>query len=806
MKQLLFFAGLLCSLGLQAQVTGISVETYAVHDGSIDGLGGFTTYHVYANTTNSSDFVSAVYGDSENPMGITMDGDIFNSTPGFLYGSEINPAFFAAFPALEYDSWMTIGMMSALDAGVLGNIGLDGAMTDFTNTGSFYVDDPIGGSWYNTMPCDPLVTPDCINDYPQFGGADNKVLLAQITTNGSFSGVFNLQVFNGGDQSLNENVNGLGFSTDPNAIFGCMDPAASNYDPTATNDDYSCVLPCTLELVVESVTSPTCSGDNDGSLVITATGAQGSDDYYLGEDDEQPSNFGNFNNLLAGTYYVMVEDNAGCQSSQYVEIPEVADVTVTASLSQAMTCNNTNDAIISVEGAGGDGNLQYYFAGNNPSTMTPNTEFPSLSAGNYTVIAVDGNGCSGSSVATQVSNPPAINVYVTGFSDASCANIADGQIVVSATGGAAPSTLNFEIDGELYNSSPIYISAGTFTVNAVDVNGCTGTADGEVVIGPDAIEVNGSASAVACTDEENGSISWAPTGGAEGFEVVVGDSTLTGSSYDGLGVGFYTIEVTDANGCEATEIVEVLNAEPIVASTEVTNALCYGGDEGEVVITATGGTGAFQYSDDGNDFSNDNTFDDFQAGNYTFYAQDENGCIVGASAEVEEPAEMVVTGIVSSTDVLWGEGFIDASVTGGTPDYTYEWTGPNVSGMDSQDLENLESGVYTLEVTDGNGCTAVEQFNVIFDNVIEIANGIELSVFPNPSNGVFNIQWSSIEAGDVQFSVIDALGRNVEAGVWSGVGTSFNTTLDLGSYENGVYRLSLVSNGVMSSIQIVKAN
>ena len=53
------------------------------------------------------------------------------------------------------------------------------------------------------------------------------------------------------------------------------------------------------------------------------------------------------------------------------------------------------------------------------------------------------------------------------------------------------------------------------------------------------------------------------------------------------------------------------------------------------------------------------------------------------------------------------------------------------------DLENLESGVYTLEVTDGNGCTAVEQFNVIFDNVIEIANGIELSVFPNPSNGVF---------------------------------------------------------------------
>ena len=194
-----------------------------------------------------------------------------------------------------------------------------------------------------------------------------------------------------------------------------------------------------------------------------------------------------------------------------------------------------------------------------------------------------------------------------------------------------------------------------------------------VVIGPDAMRLT-SASAVACTDEENGSISWAPTGGAEGFEVVVGDSTLTGSSYDGLGVGFYTIEVTDANGCEATEIVEVLNAESIVVSTEVTNALCYGGDEGEVVITATGGTGAFQYSDDGNDFSNDNTFDDFQAGNYTFYAQDENGCIVGASAEVEEPLKWLL--LVSYLALMFfGAKALSMLVLLEAPDYTYEWTG-----------------------------------------------------------------------------------------------------------------------------------
>ena len=128
MKQLLFFASLLCSLGVQAQVTGLSVEMYAEHDGSVAGLeslAGYPTYHVYANTTNPEDFVSAVFGDSESPMGMTMDGYIFNSTPSFNFAFEANQMFFPMFPLTEYDSWFTIGMLNSNEAGVIGNIGLD---------------------------------------------------------------------------------------------------------------------------------------------------------------------------------------------------------------------------------------------------------------------------------------------------------------------------------------------------------------------------------------------------------------------------------------------------------------------------------------------------------------------------------------------------------------------------------------------------------------------------------------------------------------------------------------------------------
>jgi hypothetical protein len=322
-----FFTLSLCflALSLSAQLTSISVETYMVHDGvAITELAGFTTYHVYANTQNSEDFVSAVFGDSDNALDFSSTGTVFQSTPaGFNFGNEPNPVFYTAFPEMEFDSWFTIGMMSSADDGAISNIGMSDAMDEFSSTGNFYIDDPIGGSWFFPgFPCGATPIVDCADQYAAFGGADNKVLLAQITTDGSFTGVFNVQIFVNGFQGNSNNYMGVAFSSDMNDTFGCTDPNASNYVPTATVDDLSCVLPCSLAIVVESVTSPTCNGDNDGAVVITSTGAQGADSYYWGVDDETPSNFGIFNDLVAGDYFVLVVDGAGCENSLWVNVPE----------------------------------------------------------------------------------------------------------------------------------------------------------------------------------------------------------------------------------------------------------------------------------------------------------------------------------------------------------------------------------------------------------------------------------------------------------------------------------------------------
>jgi hypothetical protein len=247
-----------------------------------------------------------------------------------------------------------------------------------------------------------------------------------------------------------------------------------------------------------------------------------------------------------------------------------------------------------------------------------------------------------------------------------------------------------------------------------------------------------------------------------------------------------------------------MNAVAVVATSTSVSVSCNGSLDGEVTVDATGGTGSYQYSDNGNTFLASNVFDDLAAGDYTFYAQDENGCIAEAEAMVTEPDPLVISGFPSEGETT-GNAVIDISVTGGTPDYTYEWTGPGVNGTTTADIDGLSTGTYTVEVTDAAGCSEVAVFNLI-TGVYELASGVEAHIYPNPSTGLFQVQWDGFSGGSVEYYVIDARGRQISQGVWASEGSSFLTTLDLSGVENGLYRLNVIANGIPASIQIVKAN
>ena len=216
----------------------LEIDTVATNIGVLSDvdLTGFNTYRLYITTTDSSDQISAVYGNINEPSTLNCTGDIFQSFPvGGVTASGIQPSVWSAFPSNEYDSFVTIGIDAPANSGIgQGEVNvIESSQNPWSSVfepgsgapgGSFGLTDPTGGSWF--------ALPSFNNG---IAGPDLRVLLAQITTNGDLSGNLHVQIFLQGD-----NLNGTIYLNLPLPIAGCTNPSAPNFAVEATVDDGSC--------------------------------------------------------------------------------------------------------------------------------------------------------------------------------------------------------------------------------------------------------------------------------------------------------------------------------------------------------------------------------------------------------------------------------------------------------------------------------------------------------------------------------------------------------------------------------------
>ena len=225
------------SLPAHAQLTGYTAELdtmfLEMEDGNVlAGIEYYGVYDVYANFTNPEDVAGAVYSDvialGTPPMGIDAPCGCHNpAATSIVVDASNNPAFFAAFPDYEYDSFWTIGMETSDAAGQLpANIGM-GAPADMCSgmtieNGSLYITGTTGDWPVNAV-----------------AGEDLKVLVARVTTCSDFTIQACLQTYVGGDQDSVQQ-----FCPEPLLVLhqGCTEEGACNYNPLATTDDDSCVF------------------------------------------------------------------------------------------------------------------------------------------------------------------------------------------------------------------------------------------------------------------------------------------------------------------------------------------------------------------------------------------------------------------------------------------------------------------------------------------------------------------------------------------------------------------------------------
>lgn len=210
----------------------LQLEEVTTHVGG--DLDGMTTYRLYVNCLNPLDFVSSCSGDENNPLALTSTASPawFNSAFASGWNAQsINPMFFAFFPDMAYDSFLTIGADDSSYptayqcSGQWGSINVPEEFNDNGPGESVLLNDQVGGAWYGLFP-----GIEEADSHPAFAGEDLRVLVAQLTTAGEVSGQIQVQVFQNGSQA-NEYRQVLPILT--NAIPGCLDPAAFNFNPDA---------------------------------------------------------------------------------------------------------------------------------------------------------------------------------------------------------------------------------------------------------------------------------------------------------------------------------------------------------------------------------------------------------------------------------------------------------------------------------------------------------------------------------------------------------------------------------------------
>ena len=206
---------------------------------------------------------------------------------------------------------------------------------------------------------------------------------------------------------------------------------------------------------------------------------------------------------------------------------------------------------------------------------------------------------------------------------------------------------------------------------------------------------SGNTGTATATPQGNGpfTYSWAPNGG-------------TNANATGLAAGTYTVYVTDVNGCSGTSTVTVAGAGNLSTQATAANINCFGASTGTANVTVTGGSGPYTYSwaPSGGNAANATGL---AAGTYTCYVTDASGCTASSTVVITQPTQLLLSvSSVTPTQCGQNNGAGTVAANGGTPNYTYNWS---PSGGNAANATGLGVGMYTVTVTDANGCTDTVQ-------------------------------------------------------------------------------------------------
>ncbi|REJ80064.1 MAG: hypothetical protein DWQ44_08835 [Bacteroidetes bacterium] len=522
-----------------------------------------------------------------------------------------------------------------------------------------------------------------------------------------------------------------------------------------------------------NISQITCNRAADGSITVNPANPGGSYSYAWTPGGQTTQSI---SPLDTGTYTVVVTDLiGGCMASQTITLTDPPVMTMSAGV-LTQTCAGTNSGIAFANVQGGVGPYQYFW-NTTPPTLT-DTAY-NLAAGVYTVIVTDSRGCSMTDSVTI--NPSASAVLVSidsSFTELLCFGDFNGYASISATGGIPGYTYAWNTNPPQFGTVVSNLPAGTYIATATDSAGCTGNVSVTINQPPQILISN--TNVPATCNMSDGSISVTVSGGTPssgGYEYLWNTNDTT-SSIINIPAGIYTVTVTDSNSCSVLSTITLNNTNiPSPNAFAASNVSCFGANDGIAVVQDQGGTPPFTYLWNTVPPSSNDTVFNLSPGIYIAQITDSNGCIAFDTVQISEPAllSITVSGFPNCPGDSVGYGTVQ-SVSGGTGPFSYLWSPMGGTGQTST---GLPAGIYTVTVTDANGCTESATVNIIQPPAVSITldNVVQPSCFGGSD-------------GSIDVTVTGGAGPN--SYFWNPGGA---TSEDLANIDAGIYILTVTNSG-----------
>ncbi len=595
-----------------------------------------------------------------------------------------------------------------------------------------------------------------------------------LSCNGGATGSIALQLSGGTSPYTSTWSNSAVGTTISNLSAGTYTVTTTDANNCSISASYTVTQPNAIGITT-SVTNTTC-GNNNGAISTSVSGGTGAYNYSWSTS----STTATISNLASGTYLLTVTDANNCSSSTSGTVAGSQIISASISGTNA-SCNGAFNGSATVTVTNNTNPTTY-----NWNTGSTTASINNLSAGTYTVSVSDVNNCSATAAYT-ITQPAVLSINATA-TNTNCTG-ATGTITLQTTGGSGNN--GYAWSNGATSASITNLGAGTYTVTVTDGNGCSATTVA-TVNSPGGISAGISTTAISCNGGANGSATVTVTSGTAPYSY----SWNTGSTVatvSNLVAGNYSVTITDANSCSFVSSVSINQPAALGVNITATNSTC-GLNNGNLLATGTGGTGAYSYL--WNSGATSAAITNLSAGTYTVTVSDANNCTALQQNTIgTTPAVTLQTNL---TNALCHGGSGSAAVTAitGTSPYTYQWS----NGNNTANAGSLAAGTYNVSVYDSPGCSATAMLTITEPTTISAAvsttnagcagNDGSIAVSATGGTGAYTYLWSSgatttslsgISGGNYSVTVSD--GNNCSSSVSATVGSTGGITLNATSTD-----------------------